>query len=101
MPTASSRRRFNLKRVPDRLLVDCTNNAFQLKFREREVTVTNSLNGGGLPSRFQSPAATAAAAVALPNVGYSSNAALRKPGPPPPPGIPLPTIAKPSLGAYR
>ena len=59
------------------------------------MTVTNSLNGGGLPSRFQSPAA------ASPNIGYSSNAGLRKPGPPPPPGIPLPTIAKPSQGVYR
>ena len=68
-----------------------------IKFREREVTVTNSLNGGGFPGRFQSTAGS----VALPNIGYSSNAALRKPGPPPPPGIPLPTIAKPSQGIYR
>lgn len=68
-------------------------------FREREVTVTNSLNGGGgLPSRLPSQAA---ASVALPNIGYSSNAAVRQPGPPPPPGIPLPAIAKPSQGGYR
>ena len=67
-------------------------------FREREVTVTNSLNGGSLPSRLPSQAA---ASVALPNIGYSSNAAVRQPGPPPPPGIPLPAIAKPSQGGYR
>ena len=70
-----------------------------IKFREREVTVTNSLNGGGFPGRFQSTAGS----VALPNIGYSSNAAPRKqPGPPPPPGIPQATIAKPSqFGQYR